>query len=97
MGPLCPIILYQLRRALLHYKSSRWPPDLKSECPLGPRKETRYNCSFLSKIPTNKPPPVSLHRVPIERDALFPEPPFNYLSEFLVNGPPMILSRTPVE
>jgi len=29
-GPLCPIIWYQLRRALFLYKSSRWPQDLKS-------------------------------------------------------------------
>jgi len=28
--PLCPIIWYQLRRALFLYQSSRWPPDLKS-------------------------------------------------------------------
>ena len=34
---------------------------------------------------------------PIEIDAPFPEPPFNYLSEFPVNGPPMILNRIPVE
>jgi hypothetical protein len=27
----------------------------------------------------------SPHRVPIERDSPFPEPSFNYLSEFLVN------------
>jgi len=26
---LCPIIPYQLRRALFFIKSSRWPPDLK--------------------------------------------------------------------
>jgi hypothetical protein len=32
-------------------------PRLK--CPLGPRKEPRYNFSFLSKIPANEPPPVS--------------------------------------
>jgi len=33
-------------------------------------------------------PPRSPHRAPIERDAPFPEPSLNYLSEFLVNGPP---------
>ena len=39
----------------------------------------------------------SLHRAPIEKDALFMDPSFNYLSEFPVIGPPMILDRTPVE
>ena len=29
-GPLCPVISYQLRRALSLHQSSRWPPDLKS-------------------------------------------------------------------
>ena len=43
------------------------------------------------------PPPGSPNRGPIERDALFPEPSFSYLSEFPVNGPPMILNRAPVE
>jgi len=43
------------------------------------------------------PPPSSPNRAPIETDASFPEPAFNYLSEFLVNGPPMILNRAPVE
>jgi len=37
------------------------------------------------------PSPGPFHRAPIERDATFPEPPtpFNYLSEFPVNGPPL--------
>jgi hypothetical protein len=43
------------------------------------------------------PPPGSQNRAPTERDATFPEPPFNYLSEFPVNGPPVILNRAPVE
>ena len=34
------------------------------------------------------PPPGSPIRAPIETDAPFPEPPYNYLSEFPVNGPP---------
>jgi len=34
------------------------------------------------------PLPGSPHKAPTERDAPFPEPSFNYLSEFLVNGPP---------
>jgi len=33
-------------------------------------------------------PPGSRNRASIEREALFPEPPYNCLSEFLVNGPP---------
>jgi len=48
----------------------------------------------LSKV---APPPGSPNTAPIERDDPFPEPPFNYLSEFLVNEPPMILNRAPVE
>jgi hypothetical protein len=39
----------------------------------------------------------SLPRAPIERDAPFSESSFNYLSEFTVNGPPMILNRAHVE
>jgi hypothetical protein len=42
-------------------------------------------------------PPGSPHRAPTERDALFTEPPFNYLSEFPVNGPTTILDRDSVE
>ena len=43
------------------------------------------------------PPPGSPNRAPIEKDAPFPEPPFNYLSELPVNGPSLILNRAPVE
>jgi len=53
------------------------------------------------RVPSKGDPfPGSLDRAPIERDAPIPEPPFNYLSEFLVNGPPNIpniLNRAPVE
>jgi hypothetical protein len=42
-------------------------------------------------------PPGSPNRSPIERDAPFPEPSFNYLSEFPVNRSPMTLDRAPVE
>ena len=37
------------------------------------------------------------NRAPVERNAPFPDPPFNYLSEFPVNGLSMILNRAPVE
>jgi hypothetical protein len=43
------------------------------------------------------PTPGSLHRAPIETDAPFLEPPFNYFSEFPVNGTPMSLNRALVE
>jgi len=43
------------------------------------------------------PLPGSPNRAPVETDAPFQEPPFNYLSEFPVKGPPMILNRTPME
>jgi hypothetical protein len=33
-------------------------------------------------------PPVSPNRAPIERDAPFPDLPFNYLSKFLVKDAP---------
>jgi hypothetical protein len=50
------------------------------------------------RVPSNGAlPPGSLHRVPIEKDAIFTEPSFNYLSEYPVNEPPMILNRAPVE
>jgi hypothetical protein len=50
------------------------------------------------RVPSNgAPPPGSLHRVPIEKDALFTEPSFNYLLEFMVIGLPMILNRATVE
>jgi len=44
------------------------------------------------------PFPGSPNRAPIETDAQFQEPPFNYLSEFPVKAsPPIILNRTPME
>jgi len=43
-------------------------------------------CPFLG--PYLAYPPGSPHRLPIERDAPFPEPSFNYFSEFLVNTLP---------
>jgi len=50
------------------------------------------------RVPSKGDPlPGSLHRAPIEKDAPIPVPPFNYLSEFLVNGPPKILNRALVE
>jgi hypothetical protein len=56
---------------------------------------TRGSINF--RVPNiGTPPPGSLHRVPIEKDAPFMEP-SNYLSEFLVNGPSMILNRAPME
>jgi len=42
------------------------------------------------------PPPSSPHRAPIERYAPFPEPSFNYLSEFWANRP-RHLSGAPME
>jgi hypothetical protein len=42
-------------------------------------------------------PPGSPNRATIEGDAPLPEPRFNHVSEFLVNRPPMILDRAPVE
>jgi len=78
---LCPIISYQLRKALFLTKSSRWPPDLISQCPLGPGKKPRYTIiyiytiyyllytiSFLSKGPANEPPPGSAE--PLRRELL---------------------------
>jgi hypothetical protein len=35
--------------------------------------------------------------MPVEKDAMFSEPSSNYLSEFPVNGLPMILNRSPLE
>jgi hypothetical protein len=43
------------------------------------------------------PSPSSPHRAPMEKDALFTEPPFDCLSEFPVNELPIILNRAPVE
>jgi len=43
------------------------------------------------------PPPGSLHRVPIEKDDLFTESSFSYLSEFPVIGLPMFLNKASVE
>jgi hypothetical protein len=43
------------------------------------------------------PIPGSLHRAPTDTDAPFPEPPFNYFSEFPVTGTPMSLNRVLVE
>jgi len=41
-APLCPVIWCQVMGALFLYWSSRWPPDLDSEHPLGPRKRIPY-------------------------------------------------------
>jgi len=50
------------------------------------------------RVPSKGAPfPGSPNRAPIEGDAPFPDPPFNYLSEFPVNGLSMILNRAPVE
>jgi len=46
-------------RALSLYQSSRWPPDLKYHCPLGPRKEPRYIILFSQKILASESPPGS--------------------------------------
>ena len=59
IGPLYLTIRYQLSRALSLYRSSKWPPDLKSECRLGPRKEARYTFLFSQKVPASESPPGS--------------------------------------
>jgi hypothetical protein len=44
------------------------------------------------RVPSKgNPAPGSPHRAPIKRDALFPEPSFNYLSGFPVKRPPLII------
>jgi len=49
---------------------------------------TRAFLYITFKVPNKgNPPPGSLHRGHIERDALFPDPSFNYLSGFLVKRP----------
>jgi len=50
-----------------------------------PRASLSYPSGPLEKEP---PLQVTLNRAPIERDALFAGPPYNYPSEFPVNGPP---------
>jgi hypothetical protein len=55
---------------------------------------TRAFLYITFRVPSKgAPPPGTPHRVRIERDAPFPEPSFNYLSEFPVNGllPPPII------
>jgi hypothetical protein len=39
------------------YQTSSWPPDLKNDCPLVPRKEPRYTILFSLKLPASKSPP----------------------------------------
>jgi hypothetical protein len=52
-------------RALSFYQSSRWPPDLKSQYPLGPGKEPGYIILFFKKkSPCKRIPP----RVPDDTD-----------------------------
>jgi len=41
------------------YQSSRWPPDLKSQCSLGPRKELECTILFSQKVPSSESPPGS--------------------------------------
>jgi len=53
-------------------------------------KDSRLqNLSYITfrVLRKGSPLPGSLHRAPIERNAPFPVPTFNYLSEFPVNGP----------
>ena len=56
---VCCIIWYQLRRALSLYQSSGWPPDLRSWCPVGPRKGPGYIIPFSQKVPASESPPGS--------------------------------------
>jgi len=58
-GPFESHNLISTQESLFLYQSSRWLLDLKSECPLGPRKEPRYTFSHFSKIPANEPSPGS--------------------------------------
>ena len=47
-----PCAPYQFMGALLLYQSSRWPPDLYSQCPLAPRKRAQICMSEWSKSVT---------------------------------------------
>ena len=48
------------------------------------------------RVPSKGAPcPGSFHRAPIEKDAPFPELPYNCLSEFPVNGPPHDTQQDP--
>ena len=41
------------------YQSSRWPPDLKSSCPQGPREEPGCTILFSQKVPASELSPGS--------------------------------------
>jgi hypothetical protein len=66
-GPLCPIIWYQLRRALSLYQSSRWPPDLKILMSSGSKKGTQIHYPFHSKSPSKRIPSRFPTFAPMER------------------------------
>jgi len=85
--------LIHLSKSLVNEPPSRFPSG-------APMERDACHQSLLHKLQGPQycsPPPGSLHKVPIEKDALFTEPSFNYLSEILVNGLPMILNRATVE
>ena len=84
----CPISRSHLHPSL--EVPGKWAP---SKFPSGAlmardaRPQSLLHITF--RVPCKGPPPPSSpHRASIRRDAPFPEPFFNYFSEFLVNGTP---------
>jgi hypothetical protein len=78
-GLLCPILWYntcRLKGALFFYQSSTWLQYLNSKYPQGPKRGNPdiHVKKSPSKSPVRKPPSMFPKRVPMERDALFPEP-----------------------
>ena len=64
-----------------HSRLPNWAPIKRDAHP--------QNLPFITfRAPRRSPPLVSPNRAPIEKDAPFPETPYNNLSEFLVNGSP---------
>jgi hypothetical protein len=87
-SPFQPYLQFLLRWA--HYRLPNWAPIKRDS---HPQSHPFVTFSATKKEPPS--PPGSPNRAPIERDAPFPEPPFNYLSQFPVNGHVCPLSPPP--
>jgi len=91
-----PIERYSIARALLQrflkVSGKLAPFQVPQRGPYGKTSVTRAFFYITLSVPNKGAPllPGSLHIAPIERVAPFPEPSFNSLSEFTVNGPPPI-------
>ena len=95
MGPLCPIIWYQLRTTLFPLPKFQKAPRLKILMSSGSKKRTQIYHPFLSKSPGKRIPSRFASRAPMERDTCL-QGIFTYLliSKALRKGCPSIFPKS---